>query len=337
MRKALATLAILLLAAVPSVAQQGHSGGGGAQSGGGSSSHGSGGTASSSGGGSHSSGGGSHSTGGGSHSSGGGSQSGGGTVSRASGGAASGRTGTTNAGQAPPAGGVAVARGGERGNTAGTAGRRGDGTVTGGSAPSSVPSATAGGTTANAGSTATTQGTSREGRKTALSGDGNVDTSMRRGRDRNGNEPITGTAVRRGSVPAPSPPNGGAIIGYYPWWIGAGLYSGYYGYYGGYGYYDPWYGAYPDDPYMSSPGYGGGFADEGSLRLKIKPREAEVYVDGYYAGIVDQFDGIFQRLHIESGPHRIEVRAPGYEPLVFDVRISPDHSTTYEGEMKKIL
>jgi len=143
-------------------------------------------------------------------------------------------------------------------------------------------------------------------------------------------------------VPVPPPANGGAIIGYYPWWIGAGLYSGYYGYYGGYGYsggygyYDPWYGAYPDDPYQSSPGYGGGFADEGSLRLKIKPREAEVYVDGYYAGIVDQFDGIFQRLHIESGPHRIEVRAPGYESLVIDVRISPDHTTTYEGEMKKI-
>jgi hypothetical protein len=149
-------------------------------------------------------------------------------------------------------------------------------------------------------------------------------------------------------VPAPPPPNGGAIIGYYPWWIGAGLYSGYYGYYGGsgyyggYGYYDPWYGAYPgyggypDDPYQTSPGYGGGFAEEGSLRLKIRPREAEVYVDGYYAGIVDQFDGVFQRLHIESGPHRIEVRAAGYETLVFDVRISPDHSTTYEGEMKKI-
>ena len=76
--------------------------------------------------------------------------------------------------------------------------------------------------------------------------------------------------------------------------------------------------------------------DEGQLRLKIKPRDAEVYVDGYYAGIVDDFDGIFQRLHLESGPHRIEVRAPGYETLNFDVRITPDHTTTYEGEMKPV-
>ena len=107
------------------------------------------------------------------------------------------------------------------------------------------------------------------------------------------------------------------------------MYGGYGGYYGGY--YDPWYGAYPSSPQPS-----GSYSDEGSLRLKIKPREAEVYVDGYYVGIVDDFNGIFQRLHIESGPHRIEVRAPGFEPLTFDVRITPNHSTTYQGELKKI-
>ena len=77
-------------------------------------------------------------------------------------------------------------------------------------------------------------------------------------------------------------------------------------------------------------------SDEGALKLKIKPREAEVYVDGYFVGVVDDFDGIFQRLHIESGAHRIEVRAAGYEPLAFDVRITPEHTTTYTGELKKI-
>ena len=77
-------------------------------------------------------------------------------------------------------------------------------------------------------------------------------------------------------------------------------------------------------------------SDEGALKLKIKPRQGEVYVDGYFVGVVDDFDGIFQRLHIESGAHRIEVRASGYETLEFDVRITPDHTTTYTGEMKKI-
>jgi hypothetical protein len=146
---------------------------------------------------------------------------------------------------------------------------------------------------------------------------------------------VVGTAVPRSSAP-PTKVVGGIIVpggyygGYYdPWWYGGGYtYGG--GYYGGY--YDPWYGAYP-----SYPQSGGSYSnDEGALRLKIKPREAEVYVDGYYVGIVDEFDGIFQRLHIDSGPHRIEVRAPGFETLTFDVRISPDHSTTYQGEMKRI-
>jgi len=45
---------------------------------------------------------------------------------------------------------------------------------------------------------------------------------------------------------------------------------------------------------------------------------------------------MFQRLHIEPGPHRIEVRAAGYQTLEFEVKISPEHTTTYQGEMKKV-
>lgn len=61
----------------------------------------------------------------------------------------------------------------------------------------------------------------------------------------------------------------------------------------------------------------------GDVRLRIQPREAAVYVDGYYAGIVDDFDGFFQRLTLEVGPHQIEVEAPGLEPQVFDVYVDP--------------
>ena len=121
---------------------------------------------------------------------------------------------------------------------------------------------------------------------------------------------------------------GGYYGGYYdPWWYG----TGYIGSYGGY--YDPWYGGYPSDP---QPYYSSSFDEDGKLRLKIKPRDAEVYVDGYFVGTVDDFDGIFQRLHLETGAHRIEVRAAGYEPLMIDVRITPEHTTTYQGELKRI-
>ena len=41
-------------------------------------------------------------------------------------------------------------------------------------------------------------------------------------------------------------------------------------------------------------------------------------------------------LHIEPGPHRIEIRADGYETLEFEVRLLPDKTTTYEGELKRL-
>jgi hypothetical protein len=174
---------------------------------------------------------------------------------------------------------------------------------------------------------------------------GTADGAPAYARPREGAAPI-GTAVPRGSVPTAPGGGGGAIYVpggcypgygaygcYDPWgWgygYGAGYGAGYGGYYGGF--YDPWYGGYPTYPQSSYTSN-----DEGSLKLKIKPRDAEVYVDGYFVGVVDDFDGIFQKLHIDSGAHRIEVRAPGYEPLTFDVRITPDHSTTYQGEMKKV-
>ena len=108
--------------------------------------------------------------------------------------------------------------------------------------------------------------------------------------------------------------------------MGRTLSFGFGGYYdGGWGPYDPWYGGYP-----SAGGY------TGSIRLKVKPRNAAVYVDGFFVGLVDEFDGIFQRLPIEPGAYTIEIRADGYEPHTFDVRVVPDRTTTYEAELTPI-
>jgi hypothetical protein len=149
-------------------------------------------------------------------------------------------------------------------------------------------------------------------------------------RPRNG-QPRTGTAVARRSVPPAS--GGGTTIfvpggyygNYYPWGYGGFGLGGYYG-----GYSDPWYYGGPYQGYSYRDGY------DGQLRLKVKPREAQVFVDGYFAGIVDDFDGVFQRLHIEPGPHRIEIRDDGYEPLSFEVRILPDRTVTYSGDLKRL-
>jgi hypothetical protein len=89
----------------------------------------------------------------------------------------------------------------------------------------------------------------------------------------------------------------------------------YYPYYASpfwYGY--PWFSyGYPYGPYPYP--YYGYYAYESSVRLEVTPREAEVYVDGYYAGIVDDFDGTFQRLRVERGEHELTVYRDGYRPF----------------------
>jgi hypothetical protein len=61
----------------------------------------------------------------------------------------------------------------------------------------------------------------------------------------------------------------------------------------------------------------------GGVRVLGAPRSAQVFVDGAYAGIVDDYDGTFQQLNLEAGANHIEVRAPGVPPLQYDVNVQP--------------
>jgi len=81
-----------------------------------------------------------------------------------------------------------------------------------------------------------------------------------------------------------------------------------------------------------TPSYGG-YQSYGDVRLKVSPRDAAVYVDGYYAGIVDDFDGFFQRLTIEVGPHEIEIEAPGLGSQVFDVYVDPSRTIDLHADL----
>lgn len=97
----------------------------------------------------------------------------------------------------------------------------------------------------------------------------------------------------------------------------------------GYRYGSPGY-AYPPPGYLTViPGraYGG-------VRIKDAPEDAEVFADGYYVGVVDDFDNPFQQLNLEAGPHRIEIRMPGYQSIVFDVRVVPGQTVTYHADYR---
>ena len=62
------------------------------------------------------------------------------------------------------------------------------------------------------------------------------------------------------------------------------------------------------------PPYGMAVIDA-SVQFDVTPRQAEVFVDGYYAGIVDDFDGMFQRLRVEPGQHEITLYLDGYRTV----------------------
>jgi PEGA domain len=98
--------------------------------------------------------------------------------------------------------------------------------------------------------------------------------------------------------------------------------GGYYGY-PGYFYANPWYGW---GPYPYPALYGSYGWIDASVRLEVTPRDAEVYIDGYYAGVVDDFDGTFQRLHVEPGAHEIEIYREGFRPLRQRAYLSVDNT-----------
>jgi hypothetical protein len=179
------------------------------------------------------------------------------------------------------------------------------------------------------------------------------------GRTRDG-RPITGYAVPRGTVEPGGRPGGdyyyyprGANWYYSPWYYyrySPFYYSGYGASLFGLGYiWDPfWFGG---DPYADrfgfaggGYGYGGGYAGggeqdeiegQGALRIKVKPREAKVLVDGTFAGTVDDFDGNFQKLRLDEGSHKVELQADGFEPLRFDVLIVEGQTVTYKGQLRE--
>ena len=192
-------------------------------------------------------------------------------------------------------------------------------------APAPAPATNSGRDSGGGQERATSRGSAEKADKGDQSRAPNDNGSTATGRTR-GSLPKTGEATARTSPPRPPDGdhghgNGGVIVAGYPWWSS--------GYYGGYYAYDPWLGWYPTYDTASSAGNDA----TGAVRLKVKPVEASVYVDGYYVGVVDDFDGVFQRLRLEPGPHHLEIRLAEYDDLSVDVMIHPDHTTTYHGDL----
>jgi hypothetical protein len=277
--------------------------------------------------------------------------------------------GSSGGGGGSSSGGGGSSSGG--GSTASSGGSSSSSDGGGGSswAPPRHPGASSGRSRGGSESGSTASSRRSPGGSSAASGSGSGSGSDRvvGGRTRDG-RPITGYAVPRGTVVPGGRPGGDYI--YYPrgrdWYYSPWYYSRYspyyytgfgaslwglgyiwdpfwfgpgYGGYGGYGIGDPW-------GYGAGYGGGGGYADageedeqdevegQGNLRIKVKPRDAKVLVDGTFAGTVDDFDGNFQKLRLDEGAHKVELQADGYEPLRFDVLIVDGQTVTYKGQLR---
>jgi hypothetical protein len=118
----------------------------------------------------------------------------------------------------------------------------------------------------------------------------------------------------------PRPGTGTGDHGHNNYYYGSPYYYGDPYYYGAYAYAPFYYGgAYGYSPYY----YSGHSHDGGSLRVIVDPVKTRVYVDGYYAGIADDFDGIFQRLSLPPGRHEISLKLDGYRTHKFRVYVPP--------------
>jgi hypothetical protein len=129
--------------------------------------------------------------------------------------------------------------------------------------------------------------------------------------------------AQHGHGPGPGHPGGGGHVyvgvgaGWaYPYW-GWGPYWGLgWGAYWGWG--GPWYGY----PWAYYPGYGPP-DDSASVKLEVTPKDAQVYVDGNFLGTVDDFDGMFQKLHVPPGDRELVIFKQGFRTVKQTVRLRP--------------
>jgi hypothetical protein len=103
---------------------------------------------------------------------------------------------------------------------------------------------------------------------------------------------------------------------------------------GGY-YYDPFFGPYPwwpraayQFPYYPIDDH------RAVVRMRVVPKQAAVYVDGFYAGIVDDFDGFFQQLPLPPGPHEIVAYLEGYRTVHRRMYLAPGSTVTLHETME---
>jgi hypothetical protein len=114
------------------------------------------------------------------------------------------------------------------------------------------------------------------------------------------------------------------------------------------GLYRPFYGPFLYHPFWGLPGWHPfwgppwGFPpvymgpELAAARLQVTPRDTEVYLDGHLVGVVDDFDGRFQRLRVPAGQYLLELYREGTRPWRQPVLLTPGSTLTITHRMEPL-
>ena len=73
----------------------------------------------------------------------------------------------------------------------------------------------------------------------------------------------------------------------------------------------------------------------GELKIAATPSRAAVFVDGQYAGHVDEFGGVGKAMLLTPGQHRLRIALPGYLPFDTMVDLRPQQKLKIQTDLVK--
>jgi archaellum component FlaG (FlaF/FlaG flagellin family) len=71
------------------------------------------------------------------------------------------------------------------------------------------------------------------------------------------------------------------------------------------------------------------------LKIAATPSRAAVFVDGQYAGHVDEFDGVGKAMLLTPGQHSLHIALPGYLPFDTTVDVRPQQKLKIQTDLAK--
>jgi hypothetical protein len=117
---------------------------------------------------------------------------------------------------------------------------------------------------------------------------------------------------------------------------GSAVYMGF-GPYLGYGF-GPYVGPYAGGYFRPEGGIDLGVAmvaGFGAVNLNVKPKEAEVWVDGKYVAEAQNLDGSPSYLWLKKGSHHLVIYKGGFAPVEEDVDVMPGMKTDFKVRLQK--